>query len=288
MPKWQFEHFKTFVSYDIMQPAAACLLLFEGENTDGGNPKMNRLSRMLIERTGHPSWLIDRERGTGNLLVDKEGSVFRNKARLFSSFYIMVPPELLRLNNLEKQIMLTEFGKALALGYVSEKDYYDFIIKKFEYPHPVYIEEYKNWTDLNAKVRPFILVLKILVELYEKFGLENAFITSFEIYHFLQPVHNENIVEQVAKEIIEERGTHQLDTKVDTRKVDEMLSFLSKSGYIYIYSHESHEYFYLNLLERHTFERSLYFEKRRAGGPGTAQRKFLESKLDSIKKLWEE
>ena len=30
MLEWQFEHFKTFTPYQIMQQAAAALLLFEG------------------------------------------------------------------------------------------------------------------------------------------------------------------------------------------------------------------------------------------------------------------
>ena len=42
MIEWQFEHFKTFTPYEIMQQAAAALSLYEGENTDGANPKMGK------------------------------------------------------------------------------------------------------------------------------------------------------------------------------------------------------------------------------------------------------
>ena len=40
MIEWQFEHFKTFTPYEILQQAAAVLMQYEGENTDGSNPQM--------------------------------------------------------------------------------------------------------------------------------------------------------------------------------------------------------------------------------------------------------
>lgn len=52
MIEWQFEHFKTFTPYEIMQQAAAALSLYEGENTDGANPKMGKLTDELTINTG--------------------------------------------------------------------------------------------------------------------------------------------------------------------------------------------------------------------------------------------
>lgn len=59
MIEWQFEHFKTFTPYEIMQQAAAALSLYEGENTDGANPKMGKLTDELTINTGHPAWMPD-------------------------------------------------------------------------------------------------------------------------------------------------------------------------------------------------------------------------------------
>ena len=77
MIEWQFEHFKTFTPYSIMQQAAASLLLYEGENTDGSNPKMGRLTEDLISNTGHPAWMPARD--NGNLDINTEGSVLEIK-----------------------------------------------------------------------------------------------------------------------------------------------------------------------------------------------------------------
>lgn len=70
MIEWQFEHFKTFTPYEIMQQAAAALSLYEGENTDGANPKMGKLTDELTINTGHPAWMPDRD--NGNLRVNTE------------------------------------------------------------------------------------------------------------------------------------------------------------------------------------------------------------------------
>ncbi|WP_164999404.1 hypothetical protein [Facklamia hominis] len=52
--EWQFEHFKTFTPYEIMQQAAASLLIFEGQNTDGSNPKMTNLINELSSQVHNP------------------------------------------------------------------------------------------------------------------------------------------------------------------------------------------------------------------------------------------
>ena len=225
MLEWQFEHFKTFTPYQIMQQAAAALLLFEGENTDGANPKMGRLTEELTLNTGHPAWMPDRE--NGNLNVNTEGSVFRNKARLFSSFYICVPPDLLKKDGYGKQIMLTGFGKALAEGRVSEEEFYRYIIKKFGYPHLAF-SDYEEWVNEGIAIRPLLLIIKALVTLFEKRGKDAAYITSAEIYSFLQPLKDEECIDAVSK-ILEARDNEERQTYSSdkVRKINEMLAFLS-------------------------------------------------------------
>ncbi|MDP9675750.1 hypothetical protein J2W97_001745 [Paenibacillus jamilae] len=279
---WQFEHFKTFVPYKIMQQAAASLLLFEGQNTDGVNPKMTRLTDMLTERTGHPKWAIERE--TDNLDIDTEGSIFRNKARLFSSLYIIVPPELLKKNGQDKEIALTGFGKALGKGYVSEKDYYNFIIQKFRYPHPCY-SDYDEWVSKRIIIRPLIYILKTLVWLFENYTHEQAYLTSLEIALFLQSKSQEDEV-TASNEILNYRRNETNADKIDTRKIEEMLALLAISGYVYIDSSSKKEKYFINLIDVHPWENTHYFYKRTAGGAGTAQKKLSANKLDLIKELW--
>lgn len=287
MIEWQFEHFKTFTPYEIMQQAAAALLLYEGENTDGSNAKMGRLTEDLTINTGHPAWMPDRE--SGNLDINSEGSVFRNKARLFSAFYICVPPDLLKKEGYGKQIMLTGFGRALAEGRVSETAFYRYIIKKFGYPHFAY-SDYDEWIKSGNSIRPLLLIMKTLVELFEKKGRTNAYITSSEVYTFLQPLMSEDCGLAVSK-IIEARetGIQQSFSSDKIRKLNEMLAFLAIAGYVYIDSTESGEdKYWLNLIMKHPKEKTLFYLQRSAGGAGTGTSKEKVNIIDIYKSLWEE
>lgn len=287
MIEWQFEHFKTFTPYATMQQAAASLMLFDGENTDGANPKMSQLTKELTVSTGHPAWMPDRD--VGNLIYNAEGSVFRNKARLFSMFYICVPPNLLENNGYDKQIMLTEFGKALARGNISEKEYYRYIVKKFQYPHLAY-SDYDKWKASGIIIRPFICIIKTMVYLFEQADASQAYLTSTEIYLYLQQLTNEDC-QKVTSLIIKKRqdGNAPILSSDKTRKIREMLAFLAIAGYVYIDSTDSIETKYrLNLIMRHPTEKTLFYLERSAGGAGTRTKKTKINIIDQYKSLWKE
>lgn len=285
MLKWQFEHFKTFTPYNIMVQAAAILLQYEGENTDGSNPRMSKMTRELIANTGHPAWTPNRD--TGNLDINTEGSVFRNKARLFSSFYICVPPELLVAEGKPKKIFLTEFGRALGQGRVSEKEFYRFIVQRFMYPHPSF-DDYEEWVESGNTIRPLLLIIKTLVALFEKAGKNFAYLTANEIYEYLQPLTDENPVKAV-QEIIKARNTSEISSYStdDLRKISEMLAFLSIAGYVIIDGTQGDTRYYLNLISRHPNEKTLFYLQRNAGGAGTGTKKVKIDLIEEYKKLWE-
>lgn len=287
MIEWQFEHFKTFTPYDIMQQAAAALALYEGESTDGKNPKMRHLTEELVLNTGHPAWMPERD--NGNLDINSEGSVFRNKARLFSAFYICVPPDLLKANGYNKQIVLTDFGRALAEGRVGEADFYRFIIQKFQYPHLAY-SDYQKWVDSGVVIRPLLCIIKTLVLLFEDSGKESAYLTAHEIYSFLQKLNNEDCRGAVDEILKNRKGTSKSSfSNDDVRKINEMLSFLAIAGYVYIDSTENNEDRYrLNLVMRHPKERTMFYLQRTAGGAGTGTSKIKVNVIEEYKKLWEE
>ena len=287
MIEWQFEHFKTFTPYATMQQAAASLMLFEGESTDGVNPKMGQLTEELTINTGHPAWMPDRD--VGNLSYNAEGSVFRNKARLFSMFYICVPPDLLKNNGYGKQIMLTDFGKALARGEISEEEYYRYIIRKFQYPHLAY-SDYEAWKESGIVIRPLLCIIKTMVILFERAGASQAYLTASEICRYLQQLTNEDC-QPITTVILEKRtsGGESPLSSGETRKISEMLAFLAIAGYVYIDSTEPREDKYrLNLIMRHPKENTLVYLQRTAGGAGTGTSKTRVNVIEQYKSLWEE
>lgn len=288
MIDWQFEHFKTFTPYEIMQQAAAALSLYEGESTDGVNPKMGRLTDVLAESTKHPAWMPARE--NGNLDINTEGSVFRNKARLFSTFYICVPPDLLKESGEEKAIMLTPFGKALAQGKVSRREFYRYIVQKFQYPHPAY-SDYDRWVESGVVIRPLLCIIKTLVFLFEHGGKDDTFLSAKDVYFNLQSLTNEDC-EPVAQQILDLRRKGQAyeDASTDQlRKISEMFAFLAIGDYVYIDStSKGDDRYFLNLIARHPKEKTLFYLSRTAGGAGTGTSKTKYNIIDEYKKLWEE
>lgn len=286
MIEWQFEHFKTFTPYEIMQQAAAALLLYEGESTDGTNPKMGRLTEELTINTGHPAWMPARE--SGNLDINTEGSVFRNKARLFSAFFICVPPDLLKTEGYGKQIMLTGFGKALARGQIKEADFYRFIVQRFQFPHIAY-SDYDEWVKSGVVIRPLVIILKSLVELFEQKGFSEAYITASEICKWLQPLESENVISAVSSIIDSRNNSMQYNySSEQLRKISEMLAFLAIAGYVYIDSTGNIDKYRLNLVARHPKEKTMFFLQRTAGGAGTGTSKTKVNVIDEYKRIWEE
>lgn len=279
MIEWSFEHFKTFTPFEVMQQAAAALVLYERENTDGKNPKMSDLTETLIERTNHPAWMPVRE--TENYTFNQEGSVFRNKARLFSSFLICFPPALLAENEKEKEIQLTDFGRALGNGEISEKEYYDFIIMRFKYPHPAF-SDYEEWIQSSKITHPFVLILKVMVELFERSGKVESKITVEEIVHFIQKSNDQTDITKIVDEILEFRTNNESLLKLESRKIREIMSFLTISGYVL---HEGDTYA-LNLVRRHEYEKSFYYLERSAQGAGGGKKRYAENIIESIKNLW--
>ena len=115
---WNFEAFRRFITYEVLQQAAATLQLYDGEMLFANPALMEEFSRRIDIRTGL-EWLPKRQVSEG-VIFNVEGNLFRNKARVFTSFYI-IDPMCLRENTALK---ITEFGRALAYGYISREDFY--------------------------------------------------------------------------------------------------------------------------------------------------------------------
>lgn len=283
---WSFEHFKTFTPYEIMQQAASTLLLFEGEGTDGKNLKMNELTELLISRTGHKAWVPNRD--NGNLNINSEGSVFRNKARVFSSMYIIYPLSLLEAGGYGKKIVLTNFGRMLATGKVSKSDFYKFIISQYHYPHAAF-DDYENWVLSGKKLYPFKLILKVLLYLFKKEGYCAAYLTENEVYTYLKCTLSQK-AEDIGTKILKDRSEPKPRTssssinKDDLRNIKDILSFLCIGEYLILDANSTENKYWLNLCRKHPLEKTLFYLSRTASGGGMGKR---SQKYDIVKELEE-
>ncbi len=185
--------------------------------------------------------------------------------------------------------MLTDFGHSLARGEISESEFYEYIVKKFQYPHLAY-SDYEEWVNSGSTIRPLLLIIKSLVKIFENAGRNAAYITSFEVYKYLQPLTDENC-DKAVEEILDARAKGISDSVTgDTiRKINEMLAFLAIAGYVYIDSTEpGADRYWLNLIMKHPKEKTLFYLCRSAGGAGTGTKKTSVNVLDIYKSMWEE
>jgi len=255
---WHFEAYRRYTTYEVLQQAAAALVLFENESIDARNPEMDELLSLLEQRTGLP-WLPDRK-VSESINFNIEGDIYRNKGRLLSSLFI-VEPKSTQEKGYEK-VMLTPFGRALGNGFVSKEQFYEFIIKRFKYPHPAFEDNWSAWKNAKRELRPFIFLLQILVELYMH-NRNDAFLTSEEVASIAYPLSDHRKIKKIADKIIElrKKGVKIERKRSDAidRKIDDVFGFLCIAGYAYYDGRKVA----LHLLGVHPEEKAWYWEKRR-------------------------
>lgn len=169
-----------------------------------------------------------------------------------------------------------------------EKAFYEYIVKKFGYPHPAY-SDYDLWVNSGRKIRPLLLIIKTLVFLFESYGFDAAYLTSEEVYRYLQPLENEDC-SYIIKTIHESRSKDKESISSDNlRKINEMMAFLAIAGFVYIDSYKQKvDKYRLNLISVHPKEKTFFFLERTAGGAGTGTKKEKVNVLENLKKLWTE
>jgi hypothetical protein len=224
------------------------------------------MQNLLEKRTGKSAWIPKRS-GSEDIEWNVEGDVTRNKGRVFTSMLILYPKEWK-----EGKVVLTGFGNALASGRVNKKQFYDFILTHFKYPHPAWEDNWDKWVAVGKELYPFIYILQTLIELH-KHSPSYAFITTEEVADYLHPPSHARVAEYVEKIITaREKNVPSQTERADDihRKISDILGFLCLTPYSYFYGNNV----YLNLLDKHEIEKSNFLGKRKG-----------QSKLDSIKDL---
>lgn len=252
---WNFEAFRNFISFEVLQQAASVLCLFEGEDIFSNDYQMERFEYELSIRTG-VEWLPKRNIDA-DIHFNAEGNLFRNKARVFTSFYLIDLSCLIE----RSKLALTPFCKALGTGKLDGRKFYNEIICRFEYPHPAYEENWSKWNAAGIAIKPLVLMLEILIQLYEIKPSESYFTVS-EFASFAHPRPFYSDTKSIAKSILEfrtsgEKVERQRSDEVD-RKIGDIIGFLCMTGYTYYHGNK----IFLNLIDVHPTEKVYFYEKR--------------------------
>lgn len=255
MLPWHFEAFRRFLTFDVIQQACAALLPFEGEALFEDPSLLSEFTTLLYKRTGM-EWLPRREVSDG-INFNIEGSVFRNKARIFSSLYLVDPKSF----DFKETLAITNFGRAIGLGFVTEQEFYRQILMRYEYPHPAYEENWDAWIAAKCFLRPFIYFMDLMINIYEKDGEGSIAVEEIAQVAFKNPDHK--LVKLYSEEILNLRTRKSLqkrtrDDQVD-RKIGDILGFMCLSGVTFYDGNKVG----LNLIDKHKEEASFFWEKRK-------------------------
>lgn len=243
---WNFEAFRRFLPFTAIQNAASVACLYDGLKISAEPHRLFEFQNLLNSRSGM-EWEPKRI-ASEDIKFDIEGNVFRNKARVLTSLFLLDP---IALKN-DNQIIVTPFGKALGAGLISEKDFYDEIIVRFQYPHPAYEENWFAWRNAGVTLKPFLFILEILYNL-ALLDEDRADLTITEFAHFAHD-HPTDDPQDVAKSILDNRSTgNQIDRirsdKVE-RKIGDIFGFLCLTQYCYFDNNK----ICLNLVRKHPEE----------------------------------
>jgi hypothetical protein len=227
-PHWNFEAFRNFISFEVLQQACAALTHHEGITISEADVQLRHLNNQLLKRTGF-EWTPDRSPG-GNINWETEGSLFRNKKRVFTSFYLLDIREY-ELNN---RLVLTPLGRALAEGKIMKDDFYSQIVQRFKYPHEAYEDNWNWWKQEGRELRPLLFILLVLAEL-SKIDDEFESVSVMELACFGGPNPATSQYKQVASAISRHRKSNARvkHTRRDAhdRKISDMFGFLAMTQF---------------------------------------------------------
>ena len=252
---WRIEAFREYLTFEVLQAAAAVFAIYEGERFDPRNPRIIEMQLLLVERTQKEAW-IPKRAGSEDVDWNVEGDVTRNKGRVFTSMLILHPKEWA-----DGEVRLTEFGHALASGRVTKSKFYDFIISRFKYPHPAWEDNWAEWRSAGRVLYPFIYLLQTLLSLHGQ-SPDNAYLTVDEVADYLHPIPDHGMVDAYASAIIKSRqegrpATTKRSDKIH-RKIGDLLGFLCLSPYCFYKGTAVH----LNLIDTHSVELTHFWGSR--------------------------
>ncbi|MBP1906307.1 hypothetical protein J2Z32_002956 [Paenibacillus turicensis] len=116
--------------------------------------------------------------------LQSDRSFLRGYQTYWTNTGVLIPPD-----KNDNKIGLTPLGKAIATGKMLFKDYVEHMVKKFQLPNP--ITQYRllqQWNDNNSNVKPLAFILEVLLELYNRAGFGNAYVTEREAAILIYPL----------------------------------------------------------------------------------------------------
>lgn len=168
-----------------------------------------------------------------DLVRTKERNLIRNSGQYWKALGL--------IEDAHGEISVTPFGIMLSNGLITQTEFATTIVKTLELPNRNIINDTSEWDKIGLSIKPLELLLNIIAELSSKYGLDNGYITPFELVKIIIPLSGAfAIIDDYLKCIIDYRN-NKLElsnwpdcapNSNDKRMAREYLLFLNNYGFI--------------------------------------------------------
>jgi hypothetical protein len=116
-----------------------------------------------------------------DLVRTPERNIIRNSGQYWISLGLLE-------SSTHGTIELTNFGRSVAEGVITQVEFATTVVKTLELPNRRIQTDVSDWDAANLSIRPLELILQILSRLYSEYGPDNAFITPKELVEIIIPL----------------------------------------------------------------------------------------------------
>ena len=122
---------------------------------------------------------------TVNLVRSTDRNIFRNSGQYWRGLGMLS-------DGVRGQITLSNFGRMLADGELTQVQFATTIIKSLELPNRRIESDTSDWDSINLSFKPFEIILSIITELNRRYGLPESYITPQELISIVIPLAGDN------------------------------------------------------------------------------------------------
>jgi len=146
----------------------------------------NEFDRFSSSSVNDALKVVQREtESTVNLVRSPERNIFRNSGQYWRGLGMLE-------ENSRGLIILTNFGRQLADGEITQVEFASTIILTFELPNRRIEEDTTEWDQIDLIIKPFEIILNIISTLHERLGTQEGYISVEELIKLVIPLAGDN------------------------------------------------------------------------------------------------
>jgi hypothetical protein len=144
--------------------------------------RANEFERFSSDSVNEALQIVQRETESSvNLVRSSERNIFRNSGQYWRGLGMLE-------DGPRGQIILSNFGRQLADGEITQVEFASTIIKTFELPNRRIESDTSDWDEVGLIIKPFETILNIISVLQDRFGNQEGYISVEELIKIIIPL----------------------------------------------------------------------------------------------------